>query len=71
MHTLVKRESKTMEPETFDDAHRLAVRARPSGWPIKYQHWGQLLFLHWSLPAESLRPLMPDPLVIETFDGAA
>ena len=59
-----------MEPETFDEADRLAVRARPSGWPIKYQHWGQLLFLHWSLPAESLRPLIPDPLVIETFDGA-
>ena len=60
-----------MEPEMLDDADRLAVRARPSGWPIMYQHWGQLLFLHWSLPAESLRPLMPDPLFIETFDGAA
>jgi uncharacterized protein len=68
---LVNRESKTMEREMIDDADRLAVRARPSGWPIMYQHWGKLLFLHWSLPAESLRPLIPDPLVIDTFDGAA
>jgi hypothetical protein len=60
-----------MEPEMFDDADRLAVRAPPSGWPIMYQHWGQLLFLHWLLPAESLRLLIPDPLVIDTFDGAA
>src|SRR4028118_2215091 len=52
-------------------ARRRAVRARPPGWPIMYQHWGQLLFLHWPLSAESLRPLIPDPLVIDTFDGAA
>jgi uncharacterized protein len=60
-----------MEPEMIDDADRLAVRARPPGWPIMYQHWGQLLFLHWPLSAESLRPLIPDPLVIDTFDGTA
>ena len=71
MYTLVKRESKTMELKMIDNADRLAVRARPSGWPIMYQHWGKLLFLHWSVPAESLRPLIPDPLVIDTFDGAA
>jgi uncharacterized protein YqjF (DUF2071 family) len=71
VYTLVKRESKTMELKMIDNADRLAVRARPSGWPIMYQHWGKLLFLHWSVPAESLRPLIPDPLVIDTFDGAA
>ena len=36
-----------------------------------YQHWGKLLFLHWSLPPEYLRPLIPDPLAVDTFDGAA
>ena len=36
-----------------------------------YQSWGKLLLLHWPLPAESLRPLIPDPLVVDTFDGAA
>jgi hypothetical protein len=60
-----------MELKMIDNADRMAVRARPSGWPIMYQHWGKLLFLHWSVPAESLRPLIPDPLVIDTFDGAA
>ena len=60
-----------MEPEIIDDADRLAVRVRPPGWPVMYQHWGKLLFLHWPLPAESLRPLIPDPLAIDTFDGAA
>jgi uncharacterized protein YqjF (DUF2071 family) len=36
-----------------------------------YESWGKLLFLHCSLPAESLRPLIPEPLAIDTFDGAA
>ena len=60
-----------MEREKIDDADRLAVRVRSPGWPIMYQHWGRLLFLHWSLPAEALRPLIPEPLAIDTFDGAA
>lgn len=60
-----------MEIETIDDADRVSVRACPSGQPIMYQHWGKLLLLHWPLSAESLRPLIPYPLVIDTFDGAA
>ncbi len=60
-----------MEREPIYDVDRLSVRVPPSGWPIMYQHWGRLLFLHWAVPAESLRPLIPDPLVIDTFDGAA
>ena len=60
-----------MIKEPIAETDRLAVRAHPSGWPIMYQHWGKLLFLHWSLPAESLRPLIPEPLAIDTFDGAA
>lgn len=60
-----------MIKEPITETDRLAVRARPSGCPIMYQHWGKLLFLHWSLSAESLRPLIPEPLAIDTFDGAA
>ena len=66
-----KRESEAMQREPLDSLDRLAVRARPSGWPIMYQSWGRLLFLHWPLPEESLRPLIPDPLVIDTFGGSA
>ncbi len=60
-----------MIKESITETNRVAVRARPPGWPIMYQYWGKLLFLHWSLPAESLRPLIPEPLAIDTFDGAA
>jgi uncharacterized protein len=53
------------------DVDRLAVRARPAGWPIRYQSWGKLLFLHWPVPADLLRPLVPEPLAIDTFEGTA
>ena len=60
-----------MNRDSVNDVDRLSVRARPSGWPVMYQSWGMLLFLHWPVTAESLRPLIPDPLVIDTFDGTA
>lgn len=36
-----------------------------------HQSWGKLLFMHWEVPAESLRPLIPEPLEIDTFKGNA
>ncbi len=60
-----------MKSEPVDDTNRLSVRACPPGWPIMYQSWGELLFLHWPVAAESLRPLIPEPLVIDTFDSTA
>jgi len=36
-----------------------------------YQSWGKLLFMHWPVPAESLRPLIPEPLAIDTHDSVA
>lgn len=57
--------------EAANDIDRLSVRACPPGRPIMYQSWGKLLFMHWPVPAESLRPLIPEPLVIDTFDGNA
>jgi uncharacterized protein YqjF (DUF2071 family) len=35
------------------------------------QRWEDLLFAHWPVPPEALRPLIPHPLEIETWDGAA
>ena len=52
-------------------AARLAVRQRPEGSPIMYQSWGKLLFMHWPMPVEALRRLIPEPLQIDTFDGQA
>jgi uncharacterized protein YqjF (DUF2071 family) len=36
-----------------------------------HQHWGSLLFMHWPVPADLLRPLIPEPLVIDTYEGLA
>jgi len=36
-----------------------------------HQHWGKLLFMHWPIEADLLRPLIPPQLSIDTFDGAA
>lgn len=33
--------------------------------------WRQLLFMHWRVPAETLRPLIPESLSIDVFDGSA
>jgi uncharacterized protein YqjF (DUF2071 family) len=35
------------------------------------QYWGKLLFMHWAIDAELLRPLIPSQLSIDTFDGKA
>lgn len=50
---------------------RLSIRARPRGWPLMRQHWGKLLFMHWPIPVEMIRPLLPDRLTVDTFDGSA
>jgi uncharacterized protein YqjF (DUF2071 family) len=52
-------------------ADRLAERLRPSGSPIMYQSWDSLLFMHWRIPEEVLRPLVPDRLGIDLFHGSA
>jgi uncharacterized protein YqjF (DUF2071 family) len=57
-----------MVPET--EARR-AARERPPGTPVMYQEWHRLLFLHWQVPVETLRPLIPAEIEIDTFDGKA
>ena len=34
-------------------------------------NWHDLLFMHYRVPAEQLRRLIPEPLEIDTFDGSA
>ena len=64
-------ESEGVRRETIDGVDRLAVRARPPGLPIMHQHWGSLLFMHWPVPVDLLRPLIPEHLAIDTHDGLA
>jgi uncharacterized protein YqjF (DUF2071 family) len=33
------------------------------------QNWHDLLFAHWPLPIEKMRPLVPAQLALDTFDG--
>jgi len=46
-------------------------------WPIPDHSWSvtmrweQLLFLHWPVDADLLRPHLPEALELETFDGKA
>jgi uncharacterized protein YqjF (DUF2071 family) len=41
-----------------------------SPWAGKME-WDDLLFEHWRVPAELLRPLIPPQLALDTFDGSA
>src|SRR5712692_9134335 len=50
---------------------RLSIRTRPNGFPLMHQNWGKLLFMHWAIDADLLRPLIPAQLSIDTFDGQA
>lgn len=46
-------------------------------WPlpdkpwIMHQIWNDLLFAHWPISIETLRPLLPAHIPIDTFDGTA
>jgi len=53
------------------EIERLTIRSRPRGVPLMRQHWGKLLFMHWPIDVEVLRPLIPSQLSIDTYDGAA
>jgi uncharacterized protein YqjF (DUF2071 family) len=53
------------------DVERLATRHRPEGQPVMHQNWGKLLFMHWRIDQEILRPHIPSELQIDTFGGSA
>jgi uncharacterized protein len=42
----------------------------PGGW-VMGQTWDDLLFAHWPVPEEQLRPLVPEALELQTRDGSA
>src|SRR3954466_9420478 len=43
----------------------------PSGQPVMHQNWGKLLFMHWPIKENLLRPLIPHDLAIDLFDDSA
>lgn len=50
---------------------RIGPMQRPARRAAGFQKWLKLLFLHWQVPVEDLRPLIPAELSIDTYDGAA
>lgn len=58
-------------PPVPDSIDRITPTLRPPGWPVMRQRWAELLFLHWALSPEVLRPLLPPGLTLDTFDGKA
>ena len=53
------------------DVDRLNARHRPSGQPVMHQDWGKLLFMHWRIKENLLRPHVPASLEIDTYGDSA
>ena len=59
------------------DASPILAQTSHRPWPLPdhpwtmSQTWENLLFMHWPVPIESLRPHIPPRLQIDTFDGQA
>jgi uncharacterized protein YqjF (DUF2071 family) len=60
-----------MVPEGPSLEERIAATRAPERWPIMHQRWLHLLFLHWPVSPEVLRPLLPPGLAVDTFEGRA
>jgi uncharacterized protein YqjF (DUF2071 family) len=43
----------------------------PRGPWVQKHTWSDVLFAHWPVPAEVVRPLVPEKLEVETRDGSA
>jgi len=54
-----------------DAIDRILPTQRPNGRVVQRPAWHDLTFLHWRVPVSALRPLVPEALEIDTFDGDA
>jgi uncharacterized protein YqjF (DUF2071 family) len=50
---------------------RLALRERPTNRPLMHQEWGDLLFMHWPVPAALIQAQLPARLQADIHDGTA
>ncbi len=69
--------SEALEPSFLNQRASGAVidRIAPTQHPNRRagmrQNWRDLLFLHWPVPVNTLRPLIPQRLDLDLFDGTA
>src|SRR4051812_19283047 len=61
----------TARPSNGIEIDRIAPTHRPSGRTVMRQNWSDLLFLHWEVPVEALRLLLPPGVELDTFEGRA
>lgn len=47
------------------------MRSPTVDWPVMYHEWARQTFIHWRYSPALLQPLVPDDLVVETFEGSA
>lgn len=50
---------------------RLSPTQRPKGANSGTQNWRELLFMHWTLPPEAVRKLIPAQVELDLWDGQA
>src|SRR5579875_1339985 len=50
---------------------RIAPTRKPRRWPVGRMNWRELLFIHWPIRPEELRPLVPSQLELDLFEGVA
>lgn len=59
------------------DWRRIAAEVAHRPWPLPDKPWAMtmswhdLLFMHWPIPAASMRALVPTALSVDTYDGSA
>ena len=54
-----------------DPLERISATRKPDATVVMHQNWHHLLFLHWEVPENELRKLVPSGLDIDTFEGKA
>jgi uncharacterized protein len=50
---------------------RISPTRRPDGANAGTQNWRELLFVHWALPLDAVRPLIPKAIELDPWDGRA
>ena len=67
--------TRTLELASAQQASLVATAHRP--WPLPErrwlmgQTWDDLLFAHWPVPPERLRPLLPASVPLDVREGSA
>ena len=63
--------TSTPTPGFPTESQRLAARMRPTGQPVMFQSWRDLLFLHWEYSGAAIQATLPAGLFVDTFGGKA